>query len=168
MTSTSGLRGDLTQHTERHVSRRKSRIAAYLEQRLTQLVHGPPEVQRAAQVRLELPVLSDGGEHRHHHQAAIFQLQTGPIPHSTPDVLDGGLEERRQKRIAWCRPLNVRFTNHALTDAPLGLVSCVIVTSSVTLLLGIQLTPSNGPKQDHQAPTATPPLSHDQFVAALQ
>jgi hypothetical protein len=42
--------------------------------------------------------VSGGGEHRHYHQAAIFQLQTGPIPHSTPDVLDGGLEERRQKR----------------------------------------------------------------------
>src|SRR5260370_14070081 len=112
----SALCNDLTQHAERLVSRRESRITAYLEQRLTQLVHGPPEVQRAAQMRLELLVLSDGGEHRHHHQAAIFQLQTGPIPHSTPDVLDGGLEERRQKRIAWCRPLNVRFTYHALTD----------------------------------------------------
>ncbi len=95
------------------MSRRKSRIAADLEQRLTQLFHGPPEVQRAAQVRLELRVVHSGcGEHRHHHQAAIFQLQTGPIPQSTPDVFDGGLEERRQKRIAWCR----RLTKHALTD----------------------------------------------------
>jgi hypothetical protein len=34
--------GDLTQHVERLVSRRKSRIAGYLEQRLTQLVYGPP------------------------------------------------------------------------------------------------------------------------------
>src|SRR5713101_672652 len=79
-TSISALFDDLTQDAERLVSRRESRIAAYLEQRLTQLVRGPPEVQRAAQVRLELPDLSDGGEHRHHHQAAIFQLQTGPIP----------------------------------------------------------------------------------------
>jgi hypothetical protein len=43
---------DLAQHVERLVSRGKSRIAADLEQCLTQLVHGPPEVQRAAQVRL--------------------------------------------------------------------------------------------------------------------
>src|SRR5260370_33392111 len=112
----SALCNDLTQHAERLVSRRESCIAADLEQRLTQLVRGPPEVQRAAQRRLRLLVLPDGGEHRHHHQAAIFQLQTGPIPHSTPDVLDGGLEERRQKRIAWCRSLNVRFTKHALPD----------------------------------------------------
>src|SRR3989442_14966799 len=120
MTSTSGLRGDLTQRAERHVSRGKSRIAAYLEQRLAQLFHGPTEVQRAAQVRLELRgVHSGGGEYRHHHQAAIFQLQTGPIPQSTPDVFDGGLEERRQKRIARCR----RLTKHALTiDTPLGLM----------------------------------------------
>src|SRR2546426_2092601 len=115
-TSISALRDDLTQHVERLVSRRKSRIGSYLEQCLTQLLHGPPEVQRAAQVRLELLVVSGGGEHRHHHQAAIFQVQTGPIPHSTPDVLDGGLEERRQKRIALCCPLTVRFTEYALTD----------------------------------------------------
>jgi hypothetical protein len=44
------------------VSRRKSRIASYLEQRLTTIVNGPPEVQRAAQVRLELlPVAAQGG-----------------------------------------------------------------------------------------------------------
>src|SRR5882762_11014653 len=107
---------DLTQHVERLVSRRKSRIGCYLEQCLTQLVHGPAEVQRAAQMRLELLIVSGGGEHRHHHQAAIFQVQTGPIPYSTPDVLDGGLEERRQKRIALCCPLTVRFTKYALTD----------------------------------------------------
>src|SRR6267378_4898156 len=106
---------DLTQHVERLVSRRKSRIGSYLEQCLTQLVHGPAEVQRAAQVRLELLVVSGGGEHRHHHQAAIFQVQTGPIPHSTPHVLDGGLEKRRQKRIALC-PRTLRFTKYALTD----------------------------------------------------
>src|SRR6266446_7346014 len=110
----SALGDDLTQHVERLVSRRKSRIGSYLEQCLTQLVHGPAEVQRAAQVRLELLVVSGGGEHRHHHQAAIFQVQTGSIPHSTPDVLDGGLEERRQKRIALCRALTV--TKYALTD----------------------------------------------------
>ena len=81
------------------MSRRKSRIAAYLEQRLTQLVRGPPEVQRAAQVRLELLLVSGGSEHRHDHEAAVFQLQTGPIPHSSPDVLDGGLEEWRKNRI---------------------------------------------------------------------
>src|ERR1700730_18313761 len=60
---------DLTQHVERLVSRRKSRIGSYLEQCLTQLIHSPAEVQRAAQVRLELLVVSGGGEHRHHHQA---------------------------------------------------------------------------------------------------
>ena len=38
----SAFRGDLTQDAERHVSRRKSRIAGDLEQRLTQLFHGPP------------------------------------------------------------------------------------------------------------------------------
>src|SRR5260370_17802697 len=112
----SALCNDLTQHAERLVSRRESCIAADLEQRLTQLVRGPPEVQRAAQVRLELVVVCDGGEDRNRQQAGIFELQTGPIPHSTPDVLDGGLEERRQKRIAWCLPLKVRFTYHALTD----------------------------------------------------
>src|SRR5436309_2283988 len=114
-TSISALCDDLTQHVERLVGRRKSRIGSYLEQCLTQLLHGPPQVQRAAQVRLELLVVSGGGEHRHHHQAAIFQVQTGPIPHSTPDVLDGGLEERRQKRIALC-PRTVRLTKYALTD----------------------------------------------------
>src|SRR6267143_1586637 len=114
-TSISALCDDLTQHVERLVSRRKSRIGSYLEQCLTQLSHGPPEVQRAAQVRLELLVVSGGGEHRHHHQAAIFKVQTGPIPHSTPDVLDGGLEKRRQKRIAFC-PRTLRFTEYALTD----------------------------------------------------
>src|SRR3989454_1345697 len=114
-TSISALCDDLTQHVERLVSRRKSGIGSYLEECLTQLLHGPPEVQRAAQVRLELLVVSGGGEHRHHYQAAIFQVQTGSIPHSTPDVLDGGLEERRQKRIALC-PRTVRFTKYALTD----------------------------------------------------
>ena len=58
----SALSDDLTQHVERLVSRRKSRIGSYLEQCLTQLVHGPAEVQRAAQVRLELLVVSGGGE----------------------------------------------------------------------------------------------------------
>ena len=66
-TSISALCDDLTQHVERLVSRRKSRVGSYLEQCLTQLLHGPPEVQRAAQVRLELFVVSGGGEHRHHH-----------------------------------------------------------------------------------------------------
>src|SRR5438105_11029753 len=72
------------------------------------------EVQRAAQVRLELLFVSGGGEHRHHDRAAVFQLQTGPIPHSTPDVLDGGLEKRRQKRIAWCGRLTACFRKHPL------------------------------------------------------
>src|SRR5438876_3816290 len=111
----SALSDDLTQHVERLVSRRKSRIGSYLEQCLTQLLHGPPEVQRAAQVRLELLVVSGGGEHRHDYQAAILQVQTGPIPHSTPDVLDGGLEKWRQKRIALC-PRTLRFTKYTLTD----------------------------------------------------
>ena len=80
-------------------------------------------------MRLELRgVHSGGGEYRHHHQAAIFQLQTGPIPQSTPDVFDGGLEEWRHKRIARCR----RLTKHALTiDTPLGLMSSSIVTLSL-------------------------------------
>jgi len=39
---------DLTQYVERLVGRRKSRIGSYLEQGLTQFVHRPPEVQRAA------------------------------------------------------------------------------------------------------------------------
>jgi hypothetical protein len=41
------LSDDLTQHVERLVSRRKSRIGSYLEQRLPQFVHRPSEVQRA-------------------------------------------------------------------------------------------------------------------------
>src|SRR3989442_9493967 len=78
--------GDRTQCLERLVSRGKPRIGGCLEQRLTQLVDGPPEVQRAAQVRLELLVVPGGGEHRHHHQAAVLQLETGPVPDATPDV----------------------------------------------------------------------------------
>src|SRR2546422_10179497 len=110
--------GDRTQCLERLVSRGKPRIGGCLEQRLTQLVDGPPEVQRAAQVRLELLVVPGGGEHRHHHQAAGLQLETGPVPDATPDVLDGGLEGRPQKRIAsaGCRRLAARCTEHLLTD----------------------------------------------------
>jgi hypothetical protein len=48
-------------------------------------------------------------------------------------VLDGGLEERRQKRIACCR----RLTKNALTiDAPLGLMSTVMVNLSLTFYCG--------------------------------
>src|SRR3989442_1923753 len=110
--------GDRTQCLERLVSRGKPRVGGCLEQSLTQLVDGPPEVQGAAQVRLELLVVSGGGEHRHHHQAAVLQLEAGPVPDATPDVLDGGLEERRQKRIAsaGCRRLAGRCTEHLLTD----------------------------------------------------
>src|SRR6266481_6408314 len=67
-------------------------------------------------MRLELLVVAGGGERRYHHQAAVFQVQTGPIPHATPDVIEGGLEERFQKRIALCRRLRVRVTKYALTD----------------------------------------------------
>src|SRR6266851_941672 len=111
-TSISALRDDLTEDPERLVRRREPHIAAYLEQRLTQLLRGPPQVQRAAQVRLELLMVPRGGEYRHHHQAAILQVQTGPIPQSAPNMLDGGLEEWRQKRIALCR----RFTNDAAAN----------------------------------------------------
>src|SRR2546426_765796 len=64
------------------------------------------------------PCTTGGGEHRHHHQAAVLQLETGPVPDATPDVLDGGLEERPQKRIAsaGCRRLAARCTEHLLTD----------------------------------------------------
>src|SRR5436309_2184976 len=50
--------------------------------------------------------------------ATLFQLETGPVPDATPDVLDGGLEERPQKRIAsaGCRRLAGRCTEHLLTD----------------------------------------------------
>src|SRR6266446_2217427 len=65
---------------------------------------------------LELLVVAGGGEHRYHHQATEFQVQTGPIPHATPDVIEGGLEERFQKRIALCRRLTVRVAKYALTD----------------------------------------------------
>src|SRR2546422_79163 len=110
--------GDRTQCLERLVSRGKPRVGGCLEQRFTQLVDGPPEVQGAAQVRLELLGVSGGGEHRDHHQAAVLQLETGPVPDATPDVLDGGLEERPQKRIAsaGCRRLAGRCTEHLLTD----------------------------------------------------
>src|SRR2546427_12758291 len=103
---------------ERLVSRGNPRVGGCLEQRLTQLVDGPPEVQGAAQVRLELLVVSSGGEHRDHPQAAVLQLETGPVPDATPDVLDGGLEKRPQKRIAsaGCRRLAGRCTEHLLTD----------------------------------------------------
>src|SRR5713226_5774210 len=69
-------------------------------------------------MRLELLVVPSGREHRHHHRAAAFQVQTGPIPHPTPDVLDGSLKERRQKRIASARrrPLTGRCAKHQLTD----------------------------------------------------
>src|SRR6266568_211641 len=67
-------------------------------------------------MRLELLVVAGGGEHRYHHQAAVFQVETGPIPHATPDVIEGGLEERFQKGIALCRRLTVRVTKYALTD----------------------------------------------------
>src|SRR5437773_369243 len=69
-------------------------------------------------MRLELLVVPSGRKHRHDDEAAVFQVQTGPIPHSTPDVLDGSLKERGQKRIASARRRRLTgwCAKHQLTD----------------------------------------------------
>jgi hypothetical protein len=54
-------------------------------------------------------------------EAAIFQRQTGPIPHSTPDVLDRKNGARNG-------------SPGACFDAPFGLASCVMVTSGHSCL----------------------------------